>query len=346
MFFSVLVPIYNAEAYLRECVDSVLRQTEQDFELILVNDGSVDDSGILCDRFRALHPDQIKVAHQPNMGLIPARRAGIALASGDYCMFLDADDSFEPDCLATVRETIERTGADVVIFHNYSYFEADHTTELSKPVFADNTMFAGAQKRDVYEELISSWRLNNIWLKAIRTPLLQADDTPYELYKDKTLGEDLLQSLYPLTHAERIVYRTRPLYRYRRHARSMTRQVLREQLNRQFDSAIMQRLREYMTIWGMDTPQMLERFHARQLAGLLSVFWQHYRAARTGRERRAVIGYPWSAYVGEEARTFLNCKTLSWSKRVQLAALLRKNRFLLDLIGRLGRIKAGASHGE
>lgn len=347
MFFSVLVPVYNAEAYLRECVDSVLRQTEQDFELILVNDGSVDGGGILCDRFRALHPDRIKVAHQPNKGLILARRAGIALASGDYCMFLDADDMLEPDCLATVRETIERTGADIVIFNYYNRYEPEYTTAVAEPVFADNTVFSGERKRDVYEEMISSWRLNNLCTKAIRTPLVQGDDTPYERYAENPYTEDLLQSLYPVTHAARVVYRARPLYHYRRIGESISTRVISGGLERQFNNAVMDRLREYMTIWGMDTPALLERFHARKLTGLITLFWQHYRAAGTEAQKKAVIDDPsWSEYIDAEGRAFLKSSALPRLKRVQLTALLHRDKRMLDVIERLGQIKVRASHGE
>lgn len=346
MFFSVLVPVYNAARYLRECVESVLRQTEQDFELVLVDDGSSDGSGALCDDFCGRYPEKIRVLHQQNRGLILARRAGIALARGAYCLFLDADDAFEPNCLAVVRETIKRLDADIVLFTYTNCYESEGTQLVDEMVFADNTLFTGEGKRALYEELISSWRLNNLCMKAIATPLVQEDDTPYERFAGNAHGEDLLQSLYPLTNAGRVVYRARALYRYRHHDESITSRLMPGRIERHLNSPVLDQLRSYMTIWGLDTPRMIERFHVRNLTKLITTFWQHYRAARSDIERRAVLDEPWSACVGDEARAYIKSRMLPWPKRVQLAALLRKDKRMLDVIERLGRVRVRASYGK
>ncbi len=345
MLFSILVPVYNSEKYLEECFDSVLRQSEQDYELVLVDDGSTDGGGAICDAYQAKYPDRIRVIHQKNQGLILARRAGIRAAKGAYCMFLDADDAYEPQCLSTVRETIERTNADVVIFNNYSYFEEDGSIEPNKVAFPDQTAFAGEQKRLIYQELIASERLNNIWMKAIQTPLLQNDDTDYQLYADNPHGEDLLQSLYPLTHAQKIVYRDKMLYRYRRHASSMTRVMELQRLERMFDDKKERQLRRYMTIWGMDTQKEIDQLQARTTRGTLTLFWQHYRAAKLREQKRAVLRFPWSAHFAvQEKRTFEN-PYLSRMHRLQVRAIIHQTIWLLDGICALGKLKMRAQHG-
>jgi glycosyltransferase involved in cell wall biosynthesis len=347
MFFSVLVPVYNSETYLKECLDSVLRQSEQDFELILVNDGSVDSGGMICDRCRAMHPDQVKVLHQPNKGLILARRAGIAAAEGDYCVFLDADDTLEPEALAIVRETTERENADMVIFNYYNRFEPEFTMTVSEPVFEDGRVFRGErEKHPVYEEMIASWRLNNLCTKAIRTALVKDDDTPYDDYAGNPHTEDLLQSLYPVTHANTIVYRSVPLYNYRRIQQSISSRVLPGRIDRQFNDAVMDQLRRYMSIWGLDTPEQLERFYARKLNGLITLFWQHYRAAETDEQKRAVLEYDWGSHMDAESLRYAKNRSLSRMRRIQLKAILKKNKRRLDWIERLGAIKMRASHGE
>lgn len=346
MYFSILVPVYNAEPYLRDCLDSVLRQSEQDFELVLVNDGSVDNGGMLCDRYRALHPDRVKVLHQPNRGLILARRAAIREAAGDYCIFLDADDSLEPVALATIRSLIERERADIVIFNFYNRYEPEFTTVAAEPVFADGSVFTGEDKKSVYSEMIVSWRLNNLCTKAIKTALVKQDDTPYEDFAGNPHTEDLLQSLYPVTHAERIVYCATPLYNYRRINESISTRVLPGKIDRQFNDAVMDQLRAYMTIWGLDSGEYLERFHARKLNGLITLFWQHFRAAETEEQKREVIGYPWGEHIDAEDRRYIDSKALSRMRRMQLKAILKKNRRRLETIERLGEIKMRASHGE
>ena len=347
MFFSVLVPVYNAEPYLKECLDSVLRQSEQDFELVLVNDGSVDGGGMICDRCRAMHPDQVKVIHQSNRGLILARRAGIQAAEGEYCVFLDADDSLEPNALSVLQDTIKRESADLVIFNYHNRFEPEFTTTVSEPVFEDGRVFRGeAEKRPVYEELIASWRLNNLCTKAIRTALVKADDTPYDRFAGNPHTEDLLQSLYPVTHAGVVVYRAVPLYNYRRISQSISTRVLPGRIDRQFNDAVMDQLRRYMTIWGLDTPALLERFYARKINGLITLFWQHYRAAETDEEKRGVMDYDWGAHLDEEGMRYAKNRSLPRVRRLQLRAILRKNKRLLDWIGSIGTLKMRASHGE
>jgi len=345
MMFSILVPVYNSEKYLGDCVESVLQQSEQDFELVLVDDGSTDGGGALCDRYQVQFPEKIRVIHQPNRGLILARRAGIAAAKGDYCMFLDADDAYEPECLATVRETIEQTQTDIVIFNNYSFFEEDQSIEPNKAVFPDRTEFSGETKRLLYEKMIASECLNNIWMKAIKTPLLQADDTQYALFAGNPHGEDLLQSLYPITHAERIVYRTSELYRYRRHKLGMTRRIGVDSVGYLFNAPVMQQLYAYMALWGMDTPQYQGLFQARKINALLVLFWQNYRGVKTAAQKRAVLNYDWAKHLDAGSGDDSQNEYLPRLRRMQLNAVLKKRKMVIDLFVMFGSMKMRAAHG-
>ena len=103
--FSVITAVYNVASYLSEAIESILCQDigfKDSVELILVDDGSTDSSGEICDHYQALYPDNIKVLHQPNGGAASARNAGIALASGRYLNFLDGDDKLSPGTLSAV----------------------------------------------------------------------------------------------------------------------------------------------------------------------------------------------------------------------------------------------------
>ena len=115
MFYSVIVPIYNVEEYLKRCIDSVLCQTFGDFELILVDDGSPDGCGAICDEYK-LKDERIKVIHKKNGGLVSARQAGAEIAGGEYILNLDADDYIAPDTLKEGARIIKNTGADIITF--------------------------------------------------------------------------------------------------------------------------------------------------------------------------------------------------------------------------------------
>lgn len=112
---SVCVPVYNVEKTLRRCVDSLYAQTFQDFEVILVDDGSPDNSGMICDQIATEH-DNVKVIHKANEGLGPTRDRGLDVASSEYVYHCDSDDWFEPDMLENAVAAIEKHNADVVIF--------------------------------------------------------------------------------------------------------------------------------------------------------------------------------------------------------------------------------------
>ena len=111
---SIIVPIYKVEDYIRECIDSILAQTYPYFELILVDDGSPDNCGRICDDY-AKGDNRIKVVHKVNGGISSARNAGLEVAKGEWIMHVDGDDWIEPDMIESLIEAAQITGADMVI---------------------------------------------------------------------------------------------------------------------------------------------------------------------------------------------------------------------------------------
>lgn len=115
MLISIIIPAYNAEKYLDRAVQSVLCQMDDSIELILVDDGSVDSTGKICDGYSEKYPN-IRVVHKKNGGLSSARNAGIQVALGEYLMFLDADDYYEPDACMEVSKVITEHHPDMIDF--------------------------------------------------------------------------------------------------------------------------------------------------------------------------------------------------------------------------------------
>ena len=112
---SVIVPVYNVEAYLEKCVRSVLAQSCGDFELLLIDDGSKDGSGAVCDRLAA-EDERIRVIHQENRGLAAARNRGLGEAKGGYIIFLDSDDYWDGGVLEALRDGLKAAGAGIALF--------------------------------------------------------------------------------------------------------------------------------------------------------------------------------------------------------------------------------------
>lgn len=111
---SVIVPVYNSEQYLKRCVDSILSQTYRSIELILVDDGSPDNSGRICDEY-AENDSRVRVIHKANAGVSAARNSGLEVASGDYATFVDSDDYIEPDMYSDMMEKVNQYNCDVVM---------------------------------------------------------------------------------------------------------------------------------------------------------------------------------------------------------------------------------------
>ena len=112
MLISVIVPVYNVEPYLRQCIDSILGQTYKDLQVLLIDDGSPDGSGDICDEY-AQKDHRIEVFHTENRGLSAARNLGISEAKGDMISFIDPDDWIEYRLFEVLYTVLERTGADI-----------------------------------------------------------------------------------------------------------------------------------------------------------------------------------------------------------------------------------------
>ena len=126
---SVIIPVYNVEKYLKQCVDSVIGQTYRDLEIILVDDGSTDHSGDMCDKY-AEKDYRVKVIHKENGGASSARNIGIAVVSGEYVYMPDSDDYIDTYCIEKLLNCAMENNADLVFFNAYSF--TDGSNELSK----------------------------------------------------------------------------------------------------------------------------------------------------------------------------------------------------------------------
>lgn len=153
---SVIIPIYNVEKYLEECIESVINQTYRNLEIILVNDGSTDKSGEICDKY-SQKDSRIIVIHKENGGLSDARNAGVAISSGDYGIFLDSDDFWtQKDALNILVQRVLATNADVL---NFTYHKLDEeTNQISNNfVYKENMPLNICSTIDQIEFLINNY---------------------------------------------------------------------------------------------------------------------------------------------------------------------------------------------
>lgn len=154
MKVSIVIPVYNVESYLHECLDSVIGQTYHDWEVLLIDDGSTDSSGNICDEYAAQY-ENIRVVHQKNGGLSDARNTGLNYSSGEYIYFLDSDDYIVPEAIEHLVDNIERNQADFVFFDAFVVF-TDCPEDDSVMRYTRRKEYQAKAGRDMLLELLQS----------------------------------------------------------------------------------------------------------------------------------------------------------------------------------------------
>lgn len=209
---SIIVPIYNQHNYLRQCVDSLIGQTFKEFELILVDDGSTDDSGQICDDY-AMQDERIRVIHKENGGLSDARNKGIDIATGQYLAFVDSDDYVAKNMYEVLIHTLEEQKADLVVC-NCSLIDenGNSTSDSALQGTLKNRVQSGKDimySMDEYAE--NHWLYVVAWNKVYRRELFETLRYPFgKLHED----EFVFHQLY--SKCKKVVSIEQPLYYYRR----------------------------------------------------------------------------------------------------------------------------------
>ena len=324
MRFSVLVPVYNVENYIEQCLDSILGQTFQDFELVLVDDGSTDRSGIICDEYQTLYPKQIKVIHKENQGLISARRIGIKEATGEFCIFVDSDDFVEVNLLEEVDAYLKRDLEVDVLLYSFTYYRNGKKDKRFQIVKEDGYVWSGESKREIYEKISCGSDITSIWTKAIHTSILKEDPTDYSLYYGKNMAEDLLQSLYPLTKARKIMYTDKTLYNYRINNESISRNFQPETLDKKNTIHVYEKVMEYLELWDLNNEQLRHCVNMKWFGEAMHAIFHSYDACANKEEQKELMDYDWNNLIPEEARG-VGGKYVSESHRVVYSMWCKNN---------------------
>lgn len=221
LLYSIVVPIYNVEEFLKECIESLINQTYTNIEIILVDDGSPDNCSIICDEF-AKNEKRIKVIHKTNGGLVSARKAGAKVATGDYVICVDGDDHVSKDMVTKINKVVSENDVDVVCF---GYFKDDE----SNPCYLEfNEGYYNKEKiiEDIFPNLIENANAkffsNSLWAKAYKRDLYCMNQ---ELVDNKIkIGEDAACTKPIISKCNSLYIMKDCLYFYRTNLTSMTKE--------------------------------------------------------------------------------------------------------------------------
>lgn len=242
---SVIVPVYNVAEYLEECVRSLFAQTYRELEIILIDDGSSDGSGQLCDAFAA-QDSRVRVIHQENAGVSAARNAGLDAARGEYICFVDGDDWTAPEMVAEAVSVMEREGCDICSFGHF-FVEEDG----EKRYFGRwETSFLRFQEERQQQRFLCRWLIPgrlvwSVWCRMFRKGIIEQHGLRFAL--GQRISEDLDFTFRYLAYCQNLYYLPKPLYNYRQRGTSAVHSVP-------------------LAHWAVDTLEMVRR-QARELSG-------------------------------------------------------------------------------
>lgn len=219
---SVIIPVYNAEKYISECIESLLGQTLQQCEFIFVNDGSSDRSRLIIEGYKN-QDGRIKLINQENQGVSAARNKGLAAASGEYIGFVDADDRVEPSMFETLYAAASAEHCDVV-FSNYES-EQDGRSTVSRCHLPVNVVFDNADiQKNILPIYLKSDHLNSVCNKIYAANLIREQELQFP---DRVaLGEDGFFNMNVLCYSNSVKYIDYTGYYYREVPGSATRNVV------------------------------------------------------------------------------------------------------------------------
>ncbi len=257
---SIVIPVYNTAQYLPACIDSIIQQSYKDFEMILVDDGSTDDSPELCDQYAAQYPF-VTALHYENHGPSFARNKGTEAAKGDYILYIDSDDLIVPGHLQSMIDTAEKFRAGMVL-GSFSYLSGSLNESKNLPV-ADPYTLSGME---ALEEMLSG----RLFGASACNILLNASLAKSISFPEGKFHEDDLTSYKYYLHTETVAIQPAGIYYYRQHGASIMHRAFGPTVIDELDAA------DHITEDLIKTNSALEKAsQIKQFENYLQVFLQY-----------------------------------------------------------------------
>lgn len=254
---SVIIPVYNDEKYLKQCVESVRNQSYSNLEIILVNDGSTDNSLAICEELRQ-NDDRVRVLNRVNSGVGSSRNAGLAMATGDYVLFVDNDDWLLPDHIKNLYQLLKKNNADIAVGNFLFFNEKDAKFGI---VVTDDMYFEKNYTPQEWFKVqyMSAYNMSMIftvpWCKLYRRSLFKNIAYPID-----ALVEDDLTTWKVYLLADKISFMNKTIYTHRRFSHSVSASVSRTSL---FPIEAVEDRLSFLALLGFDTSGEEEAYRYR-----------------------------------------------------------------------------------
>lgn len=324
---SVIVPIYQVEPYLRQCLDSIADQTYQNLEVILVDDGSPDNCGAICEEYAVKDP-RFKVIHQANRGVATARNTGLAAATGDWIGWVDSDDWIEPDMYAYLLENALSRGADLAVCGRWERYP-------SRDVFWGWEELQTWNQEQAIAQLLEDGALRNYLCdKLWKRQLFDGVRFP-----DGKIFEDIIVTCKLLLKATTVIALPEAKYNYRQRSDSIVQgQSFAQQVS--YVQAVRQQMETLKEAW----PQYEEQMAAQCVAAAMGLWMTYDSASREERDRYSEDMKQIARFVKDRQASVLKYRELGLAGRLILRLMPYDAWWsfaLTALIGKLYRKKHG-----
>jgi glycosyltransferase involved in cell wall biosynthesis len=241
---TIIIPVYNVYPYLAEAIDSVLRQTYDNLEIIIIDDGSSDGSGQLCDEY-ARRDNRVSVVHQENAGLSGARNTGLEMATGAVIAFLDSDDAYHPDCIKIMMSTMVREKVDIVVCDYSLHHTTGKMVQRNRRLNEEKTIY---NRRDALCALADGYIDHHAWGKLYSRKLWEGIRYPVG-----RVYEDIDTTYRVIDLCDKVCVLSQLLYLHRKRSGSIaaicSEQNIRDSIiaNRHFTSFVSQHIPDVFT---------------------------------------------------------------------------------------------------
>lgn len=278
MDISVIIPVYNVEQYLKRCVDSVLHQENVSFEIILVDDGSTDSSGKICDEYVAKYPE-VRCIHTPNAGPSTAKNVGYDIATGNYVAFIDSDDEIKPDMFSQMLQSGYQHNADIVCCN---YIQIDEEGHISHTKHTGQE-YVLTQDEALKAILIKDKIYSQCWTKIYKRTTMQDNDVRNT--EGLKTEEDFIYNIQAFACSKKVCVVDKPLYIYTHRAKSLSKDYYRDHISQYIDNRIL-RLELVDSIIHERFPHLQEYstyhciFYYNELIGRICLFPKIYNDPR------------------------------------------------------------------
>lgn len=213
MKLSYIIPVYKVENYIRQCIDSILNQSMDDYEIILIDDGSPDNCPAICDEYKEKFPDKVVVIHKENEGCVVARKVGMKVAKGDYLFFADSDDYFIGDRMNELYEIAVRNNLDVIQTSYYWNNETKNSQGITKPEIPFDTVLSHNEIENELCKSFSNELLVFLWKNMYKREFIQNKGIDFD--EKLFMAGDPPFNMWAYAAADRLMAVDVPVYCYR-----------------------------------------------------------------------------------------------------------------------------------